>query len=752
MELIIIAVVILAIFAVTDLIVGVSNDAVNFLNSAIGSKAAPRWIILTIASAGILFGTTFSTGLMEVARKGIFHPEMFMLPEIMTIFLAVMLTDVLLLDLFNTFGLPTSTTVSIVFELLGAAVAVSFIKILSSDQTILDLQTYINSEKAFAIISGILLSVAIAFTVGAIVQYISRLIFTFDYEKKLKRYGAIWGSVALTAILFFILIKGAKHSSFMSSEIKDWIKINTLNIILTSVVFWTIVLQFVIWFTRVNILKIIILVGTFALALAFAANDLVNFIGVPLAGLASYEAALEVVGDPSKLLMTALSEPVQTSTFLLLLAGLIMAVTLWFSKKAQTVTKTEINLGRQSEGFERFESSLLARKLVKTSMLLSNNIKKIVPFPILTALDKRFENANVINGSKNSLEAPSFDLIRASVNLMVASILISFATNLKLPLSTTYVTFMVAMGTSLADRAWGRESAVYRVTGVITVIGGWFFTALSAFTAAAVVATVLYYGEIYALVIFVLFAGYILIKSHVLHKKREEADKELEDFDLPGDDSSELEGLNSTINNNSKLFKITSSIIENSVSALINEDLDKLADLKNDVKKHKKRVNQVINSIFEVVKLQSEESTKKEKRYGKIIGALQEIQSNTFDIWQSCYTHINNHHRPPGDSQRADLKEITSKLLKQVELTEEALKNIDNYNEEQLNKSIEKFEQSLSVVDQNQILRIKTSEGSVRRSILFLDLIADLENISNQVSQLFRLYVKNYSGLKQTEN
>jgi hypothetical protein len=410
MELFLGVLVILIVFAGTDLVVGVSNDAVNFLNSAIGSKTAPRWIILTIASAGILFGTTFSSGMMEVARKGIFNPEAFMLPEIMIIFLAVMLTDILLLDLFNTFALPTSTTVSIVFELLGAAVAIAVIKILHSGQPIVDLYQHINSEKALLIISGILLSIVISFTIGAVVQFLTRLIFTFDYEKRIKRYGAIWGALALTAITFFILIKGAKHSSFMSAEIKDWVAINTWNILMYSVIVWGILLQVLISFTRVNILKIIILVGTFALALAFAANDLVNFIGVPLAGLTSYSLGLNADGDPLKLVMTELAKPVQTNTLLLLLAGLIMVVTLWFSKKAKSVTKTEVNLSRQGEGVERFESSLLARKLV-------------------------------------------------------------------------------------------RGSAVYRITGVLTVVGGWFFTAFSAFTGTALVATLLYYGEIYAIIL-----------------------------------------------------------------------------------------------------------------------------------------------------------------------------------------------------------------------------------------------------------
>ena len=355
MDLYLIIVVILFLFAISDLVVGVANDAVNFLNSAVGSKVAPRHVIMIIASLGILIGTTFSSGLMEVARKGIFNPEQFYYAEIMVIFLAVMITDVILLDTFNTFGMPTSTTVSIVFELLGSAVAVSILKIYNSTENLAELVHYINTSKALAIVSGILISVVVAFSAGAIFQFISRLIFTFDYQKRLKRYGAVWGGFALTAITYFILIKGAKGSSIISGESQEWIKTHTELIMLYNFLFWTIVLQITLWFTNFNILKPIVLIGTFALALAFAANDLVNFIGVPLAGLSAFQAAGQS-SDPSNLLMVSLTEPVETDTILLLIAGVIMVLTLWFSKKANSVTKTEVNLSRQLEGFERFES------------------------------------------------------------------------------------------------------------------------------------------------------------------------------------------------------------------------------------------------------------------------------------------------------------------------------------------------------------------------------------------------------------
>ncbi|MBU0474704.1 MAG: inorganic phosphate transporter [Bacteroidetes bacterium] len=743
MELYLVILVILIVLAVTDLIVGVSNDAVNFLNSAIGSKAAPRWIILTVASAGILMGTTFSTGMMEVARKGIFNPESFLLPEIMIIFLAVMITDVLLLDLFNTFGLPTSTTVSIVFELLGAAVAMAIIKIMHSAETILDLYHYINSEKALLIISGILLSIVISFSVGAIVQFITRMIFTFDYEKRLKKYGAIWGAFALTGITFFILIKGAKHSSFMSKEIVTWISVNTWNILIYGTIIWGVILQILLSFTRINILKIIILVGTFALALAFAANDLVNFIGVPLAGLTSYNLGVNATGNPMEMLMTELTKPVQTSTLLLLLAGLIMALTLFFSKKANSVTKTEINLSRQGEGFERFESSLLARKLVRGTMFFGRGIEIIVPEKVRTAIKGRFKNSQANIKTADGDES-SFDLIRASVNLMVASILISFATSLKLPLSTTYVTFMVAMGTSLSDKAWGRESAVYRITGVITVVGGWFFTAISAFTGAAIIAFLLYFGEMYAIVLMSLLVVYLLVKTQIFHKN-----KELEDDNLIAEEvTTELGALVSSMKKSKKLITSIKETIVESLSALSEEDIDKLSKLKKEIKNQKKILNQNNVSIIDLIKLQGHDNTKQERRYGKLIASLQMLQKNSSNIWLSSFSHIDNNHKTPDLALMSDLKEIVAKLSSRIKIAAELLTNVEVKDCDLFDNASKEFDETMKQFDKKQIQRMKESSGSTRNNFLFLDLFSYLENISHHLNQLVVLYCKNYNHLK----
>ena len=417
--------------AVLDLVVGVSNDAVNFLNSAIGSKVAPRYIIMIIASIGIVIGATFSSGMMEVARKSIFHPDQFFLPELMMIFLAVMITDVLLLDIFNTFGMPTSTTVSLVFELLGAAVAISLIKISNNGESFANLSNYINSAKALAIISGILISVVVAFLAGSIIQYITRIIFTFQYEKNFKYFGSIWGGIALTAITYFILMKGVEGSPIIKPEVMAYIKSHTTTILMYMFVLWTVIFQICISILKWNTLRFVVLVGTFALALSFAGNDLVNFIGVFMAGLKSYQIHIANPGIPAdQLLMTDLTKPVATNIFYLMIAGLIMVITLWLSRKARTVTETEINLSRQDTGTERFGSTQLSRSIVRVFRNLSRDTEKVLPKSVNRFLESRF--TPVKSTGKRMADAPSFDLIRASVNLTVASILISSATSLKL--------------------------------------------------------------------------------------------------------------------------------------------------------------------------------------------------------------------------------------------------------------------------------------------------------------------------------
>ena len=509
----------LMVLAAFDLFVGVSNDAVNFLNSAIGSRIASFKTIMIVASAGVLIGATFSSGMMEIARSGVFNPQMFTFSEIIVIFFAVMVTDVLLLDIFNSFGLPTSTTVSIVFELLGGAVAAALFKLWVSDGDLFTIASYINNEKALAIISGILISVVVAFVAGTIVQYICRLIFTFNFEKMYNRIGGIFGGVALTSIFYFLVMKGLKGASFMRKEYLDVINANTWPILITTFVILTVIFQLLIKFKNVNIFRIIILSGTFALAFAFAGNDLVNFVGVPLAAYESYNHYIASGVAANVFTMESLKQAVQTPTIFLLISGLIMVLTLWFSKKAHRVVQTSISLSSSTQGEqEQFGSSLPGRVIVRSAIKFGNIINQIMPMAVHRGIASRMAKREPQPGEV----ALPFDYVRASINLIVSSILIASATSLKLPLSTTYVTFMVAMGSSFADGAWDRESAVYRISGVLTVISGWFLTAFSAFTACLIVALIVFnFGEV-AAIILMLVASACLIRSNFLKKDKDE--------------------------------------------------------------------------------------------------------------------------------------------------------------------------------------------------------------------------------------
>ena len=516
-------VIFLFVLAIVDLSVGVSNDAVNFLNSAIGARAASFKVIIAIAAVGVFVGAALSNGMMDIARHGIYQPQHFYFSEIMCILAAVMLTDVVLLDIFNSLGMPTSTTVSMVFELVGGTVAIALVKIASSSGA-LQLGDLLNTEKAFTVILGIFLSVAIAFFFGVIVQYLSRILFLFNYKKSSKYFIGLFGGLAATSIIYFMLIKGLKTSSFMTGEFKDMVYANTGMIVLGCMVFFTILMQVLHWL-KVNVFKVVILMGTFALALAFAGNDLVNFIGVPLAGYSSYMDLMAQGGTTTTdtFLMTSLLGPAQTPWYFLVGSGIVMVIALATSKKAQNVVKTSLDLSRQSDGEESFGTSPVARVLVRNCSNISATILSIVPTPVKNWIDSRFDQSEMIMDDK-----ASFDLVRASVNVVLSGLLIALGTSLKLPLSTTYVAFMVAMGTSLADRAWGRESAVYRITGVLSVIGGWFITAGAAFTICFIVALLIYWGGIPALVAMIGLAIYSLVRSHFAYKAklRKEALKE----------------------------------------------------------------------------------------------------------------------------------------------------------------------------------------------------------------------------------
>ncbi|WP_224488389.1 inorganic phosphate transporter [Robertkochia flava] len=734
----------LAILAIADLVVGVSNDAVNFLNSAIGSKAISFKTIMIIASLGIFFGAVFSSGMMEVARKGIFIPEQFMFSEIMIIFMAVMITDILLLDFFNTLGMPTSTTVSIVFELLGAAVAMALIKIGASEtETLADLGNYINSDKALMIISGILLSVVIAFSVGALVQFISRLIFSFQYEKKIKHFGAIFGGIALTAITYFIFMKGLKGTPYYD-DLKGYLTGNELYIIGGSFVFWTLFSQLYSSLFKKNVLTFVIIMGTFGLALAFAGNDLVNFIGVPMAAYHSFEAwtASGVAADSYS--METLAKKVPTEPFLLFIAGGVMVLTLWFSKKARTVTETELGLARQDEGQEKFQPNALSRGIVRFSTRISEGIGAVLPASAISTMNRQFEKPALAKGMKKE-DAPVFDMIRASVNLMIAGVLISIATSMKLPLSTTYVTFMVAMGTSLADRAWGRESAVYRVAGVFNVIGGWFFTAFSAFIAAAIMAYIIYLGGPAAIAILLFFAVVLLVRNYITYKKKSSLNKEADS--LKRAESSSIQGvIQESAENIAAVASRSNKIFNDAIIGLSKEDLKMLKKSKKGTTKLTAEVEEMRDNIFYFIKNLDESSVGASNFYITALGYLQDMSQSLEFIGKASYKHVNNNHRKLKFNQTRELLELQQEMENLFTNIKDAFTNKDFEAIEILLQNKEALMAKVSEKVQKQIARTRTEESSPKNTSLYFSLLMETKDLAEAVMNLMELYNKEYDS------
>lgn len=728
----IVIVAILFLLAASDLIVGVSNDAVNFLNSAIGSKVASFRVIMAVAAVGILFGAVFSSGMMEVARKGIFNPGMFYFTEIMIIFLAVMITDVILLDAFNTLGLPTSTTVSIVFELLGAAVAMASIKLLGSDTTA-TIGDFINSSKALAIISGILVSVAVAFSVGALIQYLTRMAFSFNYKRRIKYIGAIWGGIAFTAMTYFILIKGAKSASFMSEDVVDWIKHNTGLIMWYSFFGWTLLLQLLYWLFRINILKLIVLVGTFSLAMAFAGNDLVNFIGVPIAGFNSYELFVAQQGvAPDTMLMTGLAGKVPTPTMFLVLAGVIMVLTLYFSKKAKSVIKTSLDLSRQTEGEERFKSTWFSKVLVRSSLNLGSVVNKVIPEKIIKGIESQFEP--YVEDEKDD-DPPAFDLVRASVNLTVASILIAFGTSLKLPLSTTYVTFMVVMGTSLSDKAWDRESAVYRISGVMAVIGGWFLTAFTAFTVSFIILYILHYGGIYSLFGMLILVGYIMFRTHLHHKKS------------AGVVHEDSQGIHE-ISEENLADKSTKTIIKNlntvirvygeTLHGMETEDIKDLKRIRKELNKITAKTKYLKDHIKDIVDKLKEDSTDTAYYFVEVLDYMREILHSISFINEPILEHVDNNHKPLLPVQLNEFKQLHLQLNVLGKMIVEAITKHNFDGQEKVIVQMEKMLQYIEKLNKNQLKRLKASEVGTKNSVLYLNILNETKNMVLQLVNLYK--------------
>ena len=733
----------LTILAVLDIVVGVSNDAINFLNSAIGSKVISLRTIMIVASVGIFIGAVFSSGMMEVARKGIFNPREFYFDEIMVIFMAVIITDILLLDFFNTLGLPTSTTVSIVFNLLGASVIMSIFKIIESEsQTLADISTYINTEKAITIISGILLSVLIAFSVGAFVQWISRLIFTFQFEKKIKNFGALFGGIALTSITYFIFIKGLKGTPYYK-DMAGFLKNNELILVLVSFLIFTVFSYIFQKVSQKSILIIIILVGTFGLALAFAGNDLVNFIGVSMAAYHSYEAWSVSGIDPSLFSMESLDKKVPAEPILLFIAGGIMVVTLWFSKKAKTVAETEIGLSRQHDTHEKFKPNLFSRSIVNISFKLSSGLNSILPTSVGKSIEKSFDRNNEFMINKDqSIDAPAFDMIRASVNLMVAGVLISIATAMKLPLSTTYVTFMVAMGTSLADRAWGRESAVYRVAGVVNVIGGWFLTALGAFIASGVVVFLINWDKETMVPVLLLLTLLLLLRNFLQHKKKE---SQLSHKELKMTESVTVQGIISeSAANISNVLSRTTKIYGRILKGLSSQDLNILKKSKKGVTKLDNDIEELRDNIFFLIKSLDETSVRGSSFYIAILAYLTDIAESLKFISKKSYKHINNQHQKLKFNQLRDLMEIDNRLnLMYNEI-------IDVFNSKKFDRIsiiMAQKEEVIGLISEKidaQIERTRSEESSPKNTTLYFNIILETKDLVKNTMSLMEEYHTSY--------
>lgn len=740
----------IAVLAIIDLMVGVSNDAVNFLNSGLGSKALSFRLIMILASAGILCGALFSSGMMEIARSGIYVPSMFSFNDVMVIFLAVMITDIILLDVFNYFGLPTSTTVSIVFELLGAAVCLALYKIYTTTGEWSTLPEYINTDKATEIVVSILLSVVISFTLGMLVQYVSRVIFTFQFEKRLKTFGVLFGGLALALISYFILIKGLKSVTFISSDVKLWITTHELLILAGSFVFFTI-LSFILTRLNVNILKVIVGVGTFGLALSFAGNDLVNFIGVPVAAIQSIGFFKAAGGDPNTYMMSELaSSNIVAPMWILTVSGLIMLFTLWTSKKARTVIETEMNLSSQDSSSEKFQPNTLSRWIVRGFVNLGNILSYVMPRTLQTKLDKRFEQASTSTKQKSDDE-PMFDMVRASVNLMVASSLIALGTSMKLPLSTTYVTFMVAMGSAFADRAWDRESAVYRVSGVFHVIGGWFFTAACAFTGAFIIAYFLKIGGIVSFVVALIVLALLLFQNARSHRRKvaEQAERKLQ---LEKSDIRSLQQVTeASANQISEVIAKSNLFYKEVVDNLIKTDLTNLAKNKKLIKKLNKDIDSNNDNLFNFIRNLDDTSAKSSRYYIMALGYLQDIVENLYIISNNALNHVDNNHKPLRESRGKDLQIISDQLGLWYSEIYTMYKRLEFSNIEQVMKQRDPIQKTINILLDKQITDIRTSDSSPKNTKLYFSILLETNEMISSTFKLLRLH-QEFLVFKQAYN
>lgn len=722
----IVIVVILALLAVLDLIVGVANDAINFLNAALGAKVAPHNVILFVAAAGIIVGVLTSSGMMEVARNGVFYPGQFTFAEIMVLFVGVMLADVVLLNTFNSLGLPTSTTVSLVFELLGSAVAIALYKIATdSGLTINDLGDFINSGKAMVIISGILVSVVIAFTVGGVLMYISRLIFTFRYNKMFSRLGAMWCGISLTGIIYFALFKGLKSSGLVPIELTSFINENTMTALLGIWVVCSALLA-LLQYLKVNILKFTILAGTFALALAFAGNDLVNFIGISFAGFDSFKLAMDS-GD-IYMKMDALAAPAHVNLWLLIGAGVIMVITLFFSRDAMKVAQTQLDLSSQQENEERFSTSVLSRNIVRLAVKFNATYNKLMPISAQEWINNRFTPL-----SEEERGNASYDLIRAAVNLTAASILICLGTSLKLPLSTTYVVFMVAMGSSLADRAWGRDSAVYRITGVLVVISGWFMTAIAGFTISFLVGLFLIWGGWIALTIVSLLCGCALLHQFIFKAKAKKEDSLTIKHDA--DDADVLYSCTETV---CTTMREISDIYNHMLVALFTENRKALKETVQQSEVLYHDANKRKYEIMMTIKKLQDQKIETAHFYVQVVDYITEVTKALLHCTRPAYEHIDNNHKGFTEEQIVDLKLINDEVENIFNVVNEMLTNKDFSRLDDVLVMRDALFEIMAERIKNQIRRIKAGEASTRASALYFNILNETKTMILQSRNLLK--------------
>lgn len=726
--------------AIFDLLVGVSNDAVNFMNSAVGAKVARYRTIIIVAAVGVFAGAILSNGMMDIARHGIFQPANFSFYEIMCILLAVMVTDVVLLDVFNTLGLPTSTTVSMVFELLGGTFILAILKIIGDETGLLSLGDMMNTEKALSVIMGIFLSVAIAFIAGTLVQYISRIIFSFNYKKHLSWTIGIFGGISVTSLSYFVLIKGLKSAPFMSAESLAWIDQNTTLLVAGCFVFFTLLMQILHW-CKVNVFRIIVLLGTFALALAFAGNDLVNFIGVPLAGFSAYTdyVANSNGAGIHDFMMSSLMSSAKTPAIFLLASGIIMVYALATSKKAKNVIKTSVDLARQEEGDEMFGSSALARTIVRRATTINEFMVKVIPVGMRRWIDSRFNKDEVIleNGA-------AFDMVRAAVNLVLSGLLIIIGTTMKLPLSTTYVTFIVAMGSSLADHAWGRESAVYRITGMLSVIGGWFITAFVAFTICALVTAIMFYTSFVGMFIFICVAVFLLVRSNIKYSKKEKAEQQDDTFKrmMASKDKAEVLSLlrlhvKETLTD---YINYTEQAYMQVTDGFINEDLKQLKKVMSSTDDQKKMLKKRRRKeILGLRRIPIPIAIEKNTWFHLGSNSCEQMLYCLKRICEPCKEHVDNNFNPISKDCIAEFLPIREELCQLMDRTQTVIEN-NNYAEaDDILVKGDALKNKISALRKQQMNRMQEADStSLKASMVYLNILQESQELVSIWRHLLR--------------